>query len=130
MGDCKNIKEVLVGKVGKCCRSERHLRAIEYALDRIRESPLRVFVKRVVLFGSCSRGEEKYDSDIDLLLELDESFRGHPELRSNVFLLRSQASSVEADDVEADLKFVIGKDWESSRMLFYRNIRRDGIDLW
>lgn len=57
----------------KVIKSERHQAALEYALEQIKNSPLRPYVQATFLYGSCSRGEEKYSSDVDLLLVLNEN---------------------------------------------------------
>ena len=48
----------------------RQEQALHYALNAIKKSPISPFVTDVILFGSCARGEEKYSSDVDLLLVL------------------------------------------------------------
>lgn len=54
----------------KVIKSERRQAALEYALKQIKNSPLRPYVQATFLYGSCSRGEEKYGSDVDLLNEV------------------------------------------------------------
>ena len=75
-----------------CIRSKRQRDAAEYALRTIQSSCIRPYIKTIYLYGSCARGEEKYSSDVDLFLELSESFRSRPELKKylyqiHVFLL-------------------------------------------
>ena len=86
--------------------------------------------KALYLYGSCARGEEKYSSDVDLFLELSESFRSRPELKKYLYLLKSEVSSEELDDAETDLKIVVGDDWKRNKMLYYTNVRKEGIQIW
>jgi predicted nucleotidyltransferase len=58
-----------------CVRSKRQRNAAEYALRAIQSSCIKPYIKTIYLYGSCAWGEEKYSSDIDLFLELSESFR-------------------------------------------------------
>ena len=91
-----------------CIRSKRQRDAAEYALRTIQSSCIRPYIKTIYLYGSCARGEEKYSSDVDLFLELSESFRSRPELKKYLYLLKSEVSSEELDDAETDLKIVVG----------------------
>ena len=81
-----------------CIRSKRQRNAAEYALRAIQSSCIKPYIKTIYLYGSCARGEEKYSSDVDLFLELSESFRSRPELKKYLYLLKSEVSSEELDD--------------------------------
>ena len=72
----------------------------------------------------------KYSSDVDLFLELSESFRSRPELKKYIYLLKSEVSSAELDDAETDLKVVVGDEWKKNKMLYYANVRKEGIQVW
>ena len=113
-----------------CIRSKRQRNAAEYALRTIQSSCIRPYIKTIYLYGSCARGEEKYSSDVDLFLELSESFRSRPELKKYLYLLKSEVSSEELDDAETDLKIVVGDDWKRNKMLYYTNVRKEGIQIW
>lgn len=100
--------------------------AIQYALRQIKKSP--VVVTKLILFGSCARRQQAFSSDVDLLLEVSENI---PEdFRTELVKLRSMVTPVDADAPEVDLRIVIGNAWEKNPMLYYKNIRRDGIDIW
>ena len=75
-----------------CIRSKRQRNAAEYALRAIQSSCIKPYIKTIYLYGSCARGEEKYSSDVDLFLELSESFRSRPELKKYLYLLKSEVS--------------------------------------
>lgn len=111
-------------------KSKRHNAALDYALEQMKKSDISPFIEAVYLFGSCARGQEKWESDVDLLVQLAPSFLQYPELKRKLYLLRAEASTDNLYDVEADIKFVIGTEWESSAMLFYENIKREGKQLW
>lgn len=113
-----------------CIRSKRQRNAAEYALRTIQSSCIKPYIKTIYLYGSCARGEEKYSSDVDLFLELSESFRSRPELKKYLYLLKSEVSSEELDDAETDLKIVVGDDWKRNKMLYYTNVRKEGIQIW
>ena len=111
------------------CKGKDNFTA-EYALKVIQSSCIKPYIKTIYLYGSCARGEEKYSSDVDLFLELSESFLSRPELKKYLYLLKSEVSSDELDDAETDLKIVVGDEWKKNKMLYYANVRKEGIQIW
>ena len=102
--------------------------ATQYALRQIKKSPVAPYVTKLLLFGSCARRQQGFSSDVDLLLEVSENI---PEdFRTELVKLRSMVTPVDADAPEVDLRIVIGNAWEKNPMLYYKNISRDGIDIW
>lgn len=110
--------------------SQRHSNAIQYAVKNIKDSELQPYITDLILYGSCARKEQKYSSDIDLLLVLSEDFQKRKELRLSLRKLKSQVMTDDVEDPEVDLKIVVGHDWETNPMQYYKNIRKDGISLW
>lgn len=104
--------------------------ALSFALDVISQSPLYPFLQRIILFGSCARGEERFDSDVDLLLVFDAEIKNVPDYRRMYRVLRVAASSDELYAAETDLKLAIGNAWEASNETIYHCIRKDGICVW
>ena len=92
-----------------CIRSKRQRDAAEYALRTIQSSCIRPYIKTIYL---------------------SESFRSRPELKKYLYLLKSEVSSEELDDAETDLKIVVGDDWKRNKMLYYTNVRKEGIQIW
>jgi len=111
-------------------KSERQSKALQYAIDQIKQSPICPFVSELYLYGSCARNEEKFDSDVDLLLELHDDFPVDSPLRIDLVRLRSNVSSGDIDDPETDLKVVIGNTWKDNKMWYYRNVRKEGKKIW
>lgn len=104
--------------------------AFKYAMDAIQKSELYPYLQKIILFGSCARGEETENSDIDLLLVFSEDIKNVPRYLKLYRILRSMATSDELYDAEADLKFCIGDDWITSDATIYRCIRKDGVVVW
>lgn len=102
--------------------------AIRYALRQIKKSPVVPYVTKLLLFGSCARRQQTFSSDVDLLLEVSENITEN--FRTELVKLRSMVIPVDADAPEVDLRIVIGNAWEKNPMLYYKNIRRDAIDIW
>lgn len=110
--------------------SQRHERAICYALLQIRTSLLAPFVKDVLLYGSCARKEQRWKSDVDLCMILNVSVEKLKDYKKALHMLKGQISEEHANSAEVDLKILIGDDWEKDNTLFYRNLRKDGISIW
>jgi predicted nucleotidyltransferase len=108
----------------------KHEKAITYALEQIKQSELLPYIQDVILFGSVARGEEREDSDIDLLLVLSEDIKQVEGYRKKCRLLKSLISSDELYDAETDLKICIGNEWETSFATIYQCIQRDGVNIW
>lgn len=107
----------------------RSSKTIEYALNQIRTSVIAPFVQKVYLYGSCARHEQTYTSDVDLFLELDKDFDLEKH-KTDVLLLKSTVSPLDIGEPEVDLKVTIGEDWKNNHMLYYQNVRKEGVDIW
>ena len=70
-----------------------------------------------------NRHERKY-----LLLEVSENIT--EDFRTELVKLRSIVTPADVDAPEVDLRIIIGNAWEKNLMLYNKNIRRDGIDIW
>lgn len=123
-------------KVGKCKVNDsnsqiavRSNRSIQYALDRIFSSDVKPYIRRILLYGSCARRTQDYNSDIDLFLELDPGI-DLEKYHDEILKLKSIVTSSELDLPEVDLKVAVGNNWEKESMLFYKNVKRDGIVIW
>ncbi len=111
-------------------KSKRQQLALNYAFEKIKNSPVLPYINAVYLFGSCARREEKFSSDVDLLMEIDCNFPKNSELKMELIKLKSAISSDDIDDPKTDLKIVTGDEWKRNKMLFYKNIREEGIQIW
>lgn len=111
-------------------KSARQQATMEYAISQIINSSISNYIVAVYLYGSCARNEEKFSSDVDLLLELRSDFPATPKLRKDIVRLRSDVMTDDIFDPEVDLKVVVGDEWKKNKMPFYKNIRKDGVLLW
>lgn len=102
---------------------------INYAKEKIKKSAICPYVNRLILFGSCARKQQNYRSDVDLLLELNPEVQNH-DLHQEIPLLKSIVTPPEINKPEVDLKIMIGSEWTDSKMSFFQNVKRDGIDIW
>ena len=110
--------------------SERHKNAMIYALKKIQQSPIALYVKSVILYGSCARGEASWGSAVDLCVFLNEDVRKLSNYTQIIHLLKGTISEDDAYSAETDIKFVIGDEWQNSGMLYFKNLRKDGIPVW
>lgn len=108
---------------------KRSEQSIQYAINQIQASSISPYVKRIILYGSCARKTQSYQSDVDLLLELDTDMDTE-KYHNDIMQLKGCVSPKNLDDPEVDLKIVIGKGWEQQKMLYFDNIKREGVELW
>lgn len=85
-------------------------------------------VKYLILFGSYARGEQKDDSDMDLLLVVDKQNDKMESVVSEAVL-----DVLFETGVYLSVKTISLKEFSRIRRLktpFYNNLSRDGIELW
>jgi predicted nucleotidyltransferase len=83
------------------------------------------YIDEIYLYGSCSRGNQRYDSDVDLLVQYNESYTDAIGRQMRVAVLPEDST---LPDVE--LKFVQGDHWKTAIDPFSQNLRKDSILLW
>ena len=107
----------------------RNMNARHQILDRIKKSVVATAPgATLVLYGSYARGENNKESDIDLLILLDEDTITWPEEMKITYPLY---------DIEFETGTLISplvlskKDWEFRHKItpFYQNVTREGIVL-
>ena len=87
---------------------ERSIRSVQKACSIIKQSRIAPFVEKLIL----------YDTD---------EIQTH---RAYLYMLKSELTSLEDDLPDIDLNIVVGNDWEKNEDLYYKDIRREGIDVW
>lgn len=106
-------------------QKDRHQEAITYALNILNDNPYKSYIDKIYMFGSCARKNQKYTSDIDLLVECNENIP--PELARK---MRIAVMPEELDMPEIDLKFVINGNWKKQKNQFEKNLVKEGVLLW
>ena len=81
------------------------------------------------MYGSCARKQQTYSSDVDLFLELISDF-DIEKYKSEIIRLKGAVVPADINMPEVDLKVVIGNSWEENKMLYYKNVKEEGIDIW
>lgn len=83
---------------------------------------------KVILFGSFARGEDKTDSDIDLLILLDKDKLSRQDEKRIKYPLYDL--EFDTGKIISPLVFSI-KEWESRHSItpLYENIQREGVEL-
>lgn len=113
----------------KAWDDERFFKSMQHALNTLRQSSIAPYITSVYLYGSSARGDYKYSSDIDLFVVLDKDVPidiARPEM----FRLKGIISPANINDVPVDLHATIGSEWETGTSLYYKNIRKEGVDIW
>lgn len=96
------------------------LAALKKGLDRLYGERL----EGLYLFGSHARGEAQHDSDVDLVVVLDEVADYGGEIRRTSDLTASLALDYE---VSISCVFMSRADWQRSESPFLANVRGDAI---
>ena len=104
--------------------------ALLLAREKILASGLADLVEELYVYGSVARGNMTWDSDIDLLLVLNPVFRDSRTIKKEIIFLKGSISGDTLDDPEIDLKVVFGQHWKNSSQTYYRNILREGRQIW
>lgn len=99
--------------------------ALAYAIEEIGKWKYRDYIKKICLYGSCARNEQRADSDVDLYLELE---NGVPVNELRMLRIRCNPDDWKLPDVE--LKIDIGENESRREDLFHKNIQNEGIILW
>lgn len=116
-----------VGKKGII--STRHDKTLTYALQAVKESAVAPYVTGLFLYGSFARKQYSWNSDVDLLLELSEDIPIDM-YRDDMIRLKSIVTPTDPLLPEVDLKIVVGYKWRTDQMLYYKNVRKDGVNIW
>jgi predicted nucleotidyltransferase len=104
-------------------KTKRHTDSLAYALDYLKgECPDDIL--DVYLYGSVARGEQKYESDVDLAVFLKK------DAAVNVRKLRSELVSDDLDLPEVDAHFFRGKIEDQPESCYFYFVRKDGISVW
>ena len=103
----------------------RSNKAIQFALAEIKKSDIGSYVQHVYLYGSCARNEQSYGSDVDLLVELNESFRAVKRKFALSSALRGSLNAHNEIFPDIEVIFVIGRQWITDNTVFFANVRKD-----
>lgn len=104
---------------------KRHLKVLNDAIKILSEDPYRQYIEEIYLYGSCARGNEKYNSDVDLFLQCNQQLSG--------IVARKMRVEVMPDDIklpDVELKFTKDDQWKRASDQFSQNIRKEGILVW
>ena len=108
---------------GTNIRSERHRQATLYALRILLGENFSPYIQEVYLYGSCARGEEKYRSDVDLLVKVV------PKTPARIMRrMKAEAVPDDCELPEVDVKGTSGGELGSDR--FEKNVEKDRRLLW
>lgn len=108
---------------------ERSAKSIRYAMERIKKSALAPYAKNLYLYGSCARQSQSYLSDVDLFLVVDDTCDARL-FHEEIFILRGSVIPEDTSLPEVDLYAVRGEAWRDNKLEYYRNIEKEGIEIW
>lgn len=103
----------------------RHLKAMQSALQFLTKEPYQKYIEEVYLYGSCAKGNQKYDSDVDLFVICNQQFTQEIGRKMRLAVMHEDEKAP-----EVELKFTQNPLWMQAQDPFTKNIRMDGILLW
>ena len=78
---------------------------------------------QIIIFGSFARNEERYDSDLDVLIISDKI--DQPTILDTISSLRY----CDDDTAEIDVKVISTNKWNNSNSTFIKTIKMEGADV-
>ena len=107
--------------------NEKQKKAIIHAINEAKKTTLWNVVDSVFLFGSCARGNSRYNSDVDLLFLIDNDISNyHNQIISFLGRITANRDGMSEIDAVVDEKHK----FYSSNRTFEKNIKKDMILLY
>lgn len=113
----------LKGKNKTCMLMKKHYDAVRQCVDLI-ESFQTLEFESVILYGSCSRSEAKFSSDIDLCVVTPTDTT-----LARIIEFKKYMYENLPDSIEVDVKFLSREKYLPDTSLFIKDIRKDGVIL-
>lgn len=98
-------------------------------LKKLKKGLIQIYgdqVDRILLYGSRARGDERPDSDIDILVVLKDDFNYSEMLRLSSELAASLSLE---NDVVISRAFVSKQQFENRKTPFLMNVRREAVPV-
>ena len=123
IAESRNVGRAVIYEVNKNNPMIKSFRVFDNLLeiDQLVEE-LKTRVRKIVLFGSCSRGEDNLESDIDVLIIADEDEKDAVMKLINEYEGEREIKPIIVDEIEF-------MDMEKNDAVFYKEIMK-GIELW
>ena len=86
-------------------------------------------VEKIILFGSQSRGDSTAESDIDILVVVDEPSEDIYDLKKLIWK-HTNDISLQYDEVISLIMKSVSEYDKMRNTLFYENVAREGIELY
>ena|SRR3989337_2357445 len=102
---------------------------VQKVLKKLKKELLHIYGEKldsIILYGSRARGDERPDSDIDILIILKDDFNYSKMLRLSSDLAASLSLE---NDVVISRAFVSKEQFEQRQTPFLMNVRREGIPV-
>lgn len=125
----------------------RQKAALEYAVKYLHISEISKHISDVILYGSVARGEERFKSDVDILIILNDDFPETYEAKKNIRRVISDLADPwemfnivekhygktknKPDEMaEVEVRVITRRAYETADNTFYKTIKGEGISVW
>lgn len=113
--------------ISKLSLYEPQSNSICYALDFFDKHKFS-WIKEVILFGSCINGSVSFDSDVDLLVVMQNNLNN--EIRDTMRTIKSTFFSLDYPYAEIDVKFFTEDYFNASNSIFKKSVVEEGVIIW
>ena len=108
----------------------RYKETIKYAKDYLSQSSVKDYIKDIILYGSCAREKVKYNSDVDILVIIDNTAIQDCNIRETLLELKSTLGFGENNLIDVDLKILSEDSFDNDNSFFVKNIKKEGVKIW
>lgn len=109
------------------------LDALKGVLEQVKQDSAKAFgdkLSRIILYGSCARGDNTPESDVDIMIILDCDFEEIRKFRERAAEISSEIGLKEDVVVSISLRDKRHFDENADFLPFYKNIIKEGVSVY
>ena len=90
-------------------------------------------IEKIILYGSIARGNEKFSSDVDLLIITieDENYKKFVTEIKQVIAKELYITEIDSEKYrKIDIHFCKAQNYKTSDLTYYKNVRKEGVIIY